>query len=373
MFRLLGFDVKVQSGFIMFMALIVFLYRDAFGFWLAGSIAVLTLVHELGHAVAARRTGAHAEISLGFLAGYASYRPTRELSRSEQAWISFAGPFVHISTSVAVLLAMGVNPLEPSSASTSPAAAAIWWAGPAIGAMNLIPVLPLDGGNIVTYGLDRLVPGRARRYMLYFSIAATLAGAVVMVGTGYRGFVLFIGFLLITQLQMLNAGKPQQAPRSPWESAAAALRAGKQGKARRLLVAALSHPQPGAAVADLAISPADAAELIDLLPEPLPSGDPGNEYVLANLLLTTRRYDEAAHYAAGSFSRQPNTLSAAIVARAAGALGDQETAIGWLRSAADAGTSAAGLATTIDRAPELADLRFHPDVVAIRNSLAPTA
>ena len=237
---------------------------------------------------------------------------------------------------------MGVNPLEPPPASSSPAAAAIWWAGPAIGAMNLIPVLPLDGGNIVTYGLDRLVPGRARRYMLYFSIAATLAGAVVLVGTGYRGFVLFIGFLLITQLQMLNAGKPQKAPRSAWEAAAEALHAGKPGKARRMLLAALSHPQPTAAVPDLAVTPADASALIDLLPDPLPHGDPGNEYVLANLLLTTRRYDEAAHYAAGSFERYPNTLSAAIVARAAAALGDQATAIGWLQSAADAGTSAVG-------------------------------
>ena len=371
MFRLLGFDVRVQSGFVMFMALIVFLYRDAFGLWLAGSIAVLTLIHELGHAVAARRTGAHAEISLGFLAGYASYRPTRRLSRAEQAWISFAGPAVHIATAVAVLLAMGVNPLEPSSASSSPAAAAIWWAGPAIGALNLIPVLPLDGGNIVTSGLDRLVPGRAHRYMLFFSIAATLAAAVVLVVTGYRGFVLFIGFLLITQLQLLNAGKPAQRPTSAWEAAANALRAGKVGKARRTLVAALSHPQPTVGLPDLAITPAGAAALVDLLPDPLPYGDPGNEYVLANLLLTTGRYDEAAHYAAGSFGRSPNTLSAAIVARAAGALDDQDTAIGWLRSAAEAGTSSAGLASTIDRAPELADLRLHPDVVAIRRSLAP--
>lgn len=373
MFRLLGFDVRVQSGFVMFMALIVFLYRSPFGFWLAGAIAVLTLIHELGHAVAARRTGAHAEISLGFLAGYASYTPTRVLSRAEQAWISFAGPFVHIGTSVAVLVAMGVNPLEPSSSSSSPAAAAIWWAGPAIGAMNLIPVLPLDGGNIVTYGLDRLVPGRARRYMLYFSIAATLAGAVVMVGTGYRGFVLFIGFLLITQLQMLNEGKPQTAPRSAWEDAATALRSGKPAKARRLLLAALSHPQPTAGVPDLTLTAPDAAALIDLLPDPLPHGDPGNEYVLANLLLTTRRYDDAAHYAAGSFDRNPNTLSAAIVARAAAALGDQATAIGWLQTAADVGTSAAGLATTIDRAPELTNVRSHPSVVAIRRSLAPIA
>ena len=41
--------------------------------WLAISIAGFTLLHELGHAVAARRAGAKAEISLDFLAGYASY------------------------------------------------------------------------------------------------------------------------------------------------------------------------------------------------------------------------------------------------------------------------------------------------------------
>ncbi|MBV1893303.1 MAG: hypothetical protein KUG57_04600, partial [Ilumatobacteraceae bacterium] len=91
MFRLLGFPVHVRPGFVMFMVLIVVLYGDEFGIWLAGSLAAFTLLHELGHAVAARRTGAKAEISLNFLAGYASYVPIRQLSRAEQAWISFAG------------------------------------------------------------------------------------------------------------------------------------------------------------------------------------------------------------------------------------------------------------------------------------------
>ena len=35
MFRLFGFDVRVGTGFVIFLALIVFLYQDAFGFWLA--------------------------------------------------------------------------------------------------------------------------------------------------------------------------------------------------------------------------------------------------------------------------------------------------------------------------------------------------
>lgn len=373
MFRLLGFDVKVQSGFVVFMGLIVVLYGNQFGIWLAGAIAILTLVHELGHAVAARRTGAHAEISLGFLAGYASYQPSRPLSHGERAWISFAGPLTHIAVSVGVLLVMGVNPLDQSSFTETDASRAIWWAGPAIGMMNLIPVLPLDGGNIVTTGLDRIVPGRARTYMLYFSIAATLAGAVWMFTNGRQGFGIFIAFLLITQFQMLQATKPQQQPKSAWKAAATALNAGKESKARRMLVAALSHPQPTSGAPDPAMAPSQAAALIDLLPTPLPHGDEGNEYVLANLLLRTGRYEQAAHYAAGSFERNPNTLSAAIVARAAGALGDQETAIGWLRSAATTGTSPSGLATTIDRAPELMAMRDHPDVTAIRQTLAPTA
>lgn len=371
MFRLLGFDVRVQSGFVVFMALIVFLYSNAFGLWLAGAIAILTLVHELGHAVAARRTGAHAEISLGFLAGYASYRPTRELKRWESAWISFAGPLVHIVTAVIVLVAMGVNPLDLDQVGDSPASAAIFWAGPVIGAMNLIPVLPLDGGNIVTYGLDAIVPGKARRIMLYASIGVTVGAAAWLLVSGRQGFVLFIGFLLITQLQMLSADKPAKPTSSVWDDAAASLDAGREGKARRMLLAALSHPQPTPPTSELRITATQASNLIDLLPDPLPHGDPGNEFVLANLLLSLRRFDDAAHYAAGSYERIPNTLSALIVARAAGALQDQATAVGWLRSAAQANTSSTALASAIDTAPELDGVRHHPDVTAVRAALGP--
>ncbi len=370
MFRLLGFNVHVQPGFVMFMLLIVVLYGDEFGLWLAGAIAGFTLVHELGHAVSARRSGAHAEISLGFLAGYASYVPTRPISRAEHAWISFSGPGIHIASSVAVLLALGANPLDPASFDDAAATYAIWWAGPAIGVLNLIPVLPLDGGNIVVQGLDRLLPGRARRMMLLFSIGVTGAAAVAMFASErFRGFSIFIAFLMITQLQMLGSSKE---PASPWTEAATALEAGKPGKARRRLIAALSHARAGAPVAATMI-PADTLRaLVDLLPQPLPYGDPTNEYVLANILISLGRYEDAAHYAADSFQRAPNTLSASAVARASGALGDEATAIGWLRAAADAGTSPAGLAHVIDGSPELIGLRHNPEVQAIRRALSPT-
>ena len=59
-----------------------------------------------------------------------------------------------------------------------------------------------------------------------------------------------------------------------------------------------------------------------------------------------------------------------IVARAAAALGDEQTALGWLRTAAEVGTSPIGLASIIDGSPELIGIRNHPDVIAIRRDLA---
>ena len=367
MFRLFGFPVQVRPGFVMFMVLIVVLYGNEFGVWLAGSLAAFTLLHELGHAVAARRTGAEARISLNFLAGYASYVPIRKLSRREQAGISFAGPAIQIATSGAILIALGANPLDRSSVDGSAALLAIWWAGPVIGGFNLVPILPLDGGNIMMNGLDWFIPGRSQRIMLWFSIGATVAfAAFAFTNDQYRGFAIVIGFLLINQLQMLGSMK---AATSPWEDANRALQAGKQRRATRILVSALSQPRPAQTPPIARLQPSEMTDLVALLPDPLPSGDPWNEYILANQLIRLGRFEEAAHYAADSFNRHPQTLAAATVARAAGALGDQPTAIGWLQTAAEIGTSPTALMTIIDNSPELIGLRQHPDVVAIRRSL----
>ncbi len=369
MFTLLGFKVHVQPGFVMFMALIVVVYGDEFGLWLAGAIAVFTVIHELGHAVSARRYGAHAEISLGFLAGYASYAPTRPISRLGHALISFSGPGIHIASSVAVLYALGVNPFDRSSFDDTAATSAIWWAGPLIGGFNLIPILPLDGGHIVMQGLDRLIPGRAHRAMLLFSIGITgVAAALMFVSDEFRSFAIFIMFLMFSQFQMLGTTK---TPQSPWVAASRALAAGKANRARRLLIAALSHSRPDAVPSALALEAGQLRALVDILPDPKPYGDPTNEYLLANILISLGEFEDAAHYAAGSFERNPNTLSASAVARASGALGDQGTAIGWLRAAAEVGTSPAGLASVIDGSPELIGLRNHPDVQAIRRALTP--
>ncbi|MET0144555.1 MAG: hypothetical protein ABW328_07225 [Ilumatobacteraceae bacterium] len=364
--RVLGFPVQVRSGFLFFMLLIVVIYRDSFGVWLAGSIAVFTLLHELGHAVAARRAGATAEISLDFLAGYASYTSPKPLSRGTEALIALAGPVTHITAGIAVLYAMGIDPFDAFSRGSTEASRAVWWAGPAIGAFNLIPVLPLDGGNVVTSLLDWLVPGRARGFMVVASVVVTIGGAVAFAfSPELRGFVVFLGLLLVMQLQMLF---DERDAASPFDRAFAALADGDEAKARKLATRALERPS-AVPVAPQAVDHDSLRRLVALLPRPLPTGDPWNEYVLTNMLIGAGENRAAAEYGAASYEREPQVMLAAAIARAAAALGDEETSVAWLRAAADSTGPSTSLAQLIDRAPELSRVRSRPEVVAIRATL----
>lgn len=405
MFRLLGFDVHVRFGFVAFLALIVFLYQDEFGLWLAGGIAGFTLLHELGHAVAARRAGAHAAISLDFLAGYTSYRPdaARPISRPERALITAAGPVTQIVASLGVLAVMGVNPLSFDSIRESgDAAAALWWAGPMIGALNLIPVLPLDGGHLALTGLEGLLGERALRVMSIASLAATIGGAVVLFSFGHRGFGIFVAFLVLNQLQLVGATSPARATRSPlsrlteaestawatgrpgmlepgqrvspWFEAHRAVTAGDVEGARRAILDDLRSDRPPRWAAPSAATTAQLRAVVDVLPHELPHGNPYSERVLADILLATGEYARAGQYAVESYPTHRTSVLAAVVARASAAMGDHATALLWLESAVDDSDHEAEhlahlLAVVMDRSPELSALRASPEFARLRARL----
>jgi Zn-dependent protease len=378
-FRLFGFPVHVRSGFFLLMIVVVIVNGAPLGVWLAGFIASLTLLHELGHAVAARATGARAEISLDFLAGYASFVPTRPLKKWERAGISFAGPGIQIAVSVVALWAMGVHPLHPGLGA-SDAARALWWAGPVIGLFNLLPILPFDGGNIVLAGLEVFFPKKSQVVMLYASLAITIGGGLWLLSQPRFGSIAIYAviFPLMAQVQMLRAHReprngieaaaaaeaaawregdlsrliPHQVP-SPWFRAHQYLHHGDPATARATLLAAFADTSPQRWM------PPDAADertlegLVALLPRPLPIGNPYAENALADVLLRLGEYDAAAHYAADSYRRSASPTAALAVARSAVALNDRDTAIGWMK-AAETLASPAWISQALQRAPELA-------------------
>jgi Zn-dependent protease len=365
LFRLLGFPVHVGAGFVIFMVLLAFLNNGGeFGWWLAGSVAAFTLIHELAHALVARRAGAQASISLEFMAGFTSYHADKPISRPWTLAISLAGPLTHVAVGVAVLYAFGADPFERPSAFDDPRVAAVWWAGPVIGAINLIPVLPLDGGHATTTVLDRFIPGRADTVMTYASVAVTVAA---LVATPFvdrlRGMTVFIGFLLLIQLQGLFAHRASTA-RSPIDAAVAALTDGNRDRAERILRKAFAQRTPLLQTPSAALGDAKATELGDLitqLRQPFPRGIPANEYLLTTLLVRFGRSREAAEYAAEGFAVEPTPLSACGVARAAAALGDGTTAAAWLRTAVDHGLPPDQLIALVN-SPAFAGVRGHPAI-----------
>jgi Zn-dependent protease len=383
-FRLFGFPVHVRPGFYMFMVIVVIANGPQLGVWLAGFIAVLTLIHELGHAFAARATGARAEISLDLLAGYASFVPTRHLKRWERAGISFAGPAIQIAVSVVALWAMGVHPLHPGIGA-SDAARALWWAGPVIGLFNLLPILPFDGGNIVLAGLEVFLGKRARIAMLYASFAITIGGGLWLLSQPRFGTIAIYAaiFPLMAQIQMLRAHREAEHPTSGFAAATLGeTTAWRNGDVSRMIAGQVPSPwfranqqlqqtspeiaravlvDDFASIAPPRWLPPDAADdatlkrLVGLLPRPLPTGNPHAEQALAGILVRIGEYDTAAHYAADSYRRSASPTSAFVIARSAAALGDRDTALGWLR-AAEGLSNPEWIGQALQSAPELAQI-----------------
>jgi Zn-dependent protease len=385
-FRLFGFPVHVRSGFYMFLVIVVVVNSDGtrskFGFWLAGFMAALTLLHELGHAFAARATGARAEISLDFMAGYASFVPTRTLKKWERAAISFAGPAVQITVSLLALWAMGAIPFDRFHDLSIPAQALLW-AGPVIGLFNLLPILPLDGGNIVLAGLEVILGTRAKLVMLYASFAITIGGGLWLLNQPRFGTIAIYAaiFPLLAQIQMFKALRhekhppttplaaaataeatawrtgdvsqmlPQQVP-SPWFRANQQLRQVGPDVARAVLLDSFAQPGPAHWMAPDAADERTLETLVALLPRPFPTGNRQAEDALGDVLRRLGDYDTAAHYAADSYRRFPSPIAALTVARSAAALGDQPTASGWLR-AAEGLADPAWLSQAVQQSPEL--------------------
>ena len=409
--RIFGFPVQIRPGFALFMLLIIVINGVPMGPWLAGSVAVFTLMHELGHAIAARQTGATAQISLDFLAGYASFAPTRPLKRWERAGISMAGPFVQIALGCIVLLVLGVNPIDHDQFAADYWSFAIWWAGPAIGLFNLIPVLPLDGGTIVAEIIDFFTPGRGREIMVKLSPPLTAAGFIAMVMVDdLRPLAAFAAILLVLQLQTLSAnaanspdrraalierqrqlaaeaedtawttGRPGmlQSPQvmSPWWDAYSMLRSGHSSPTSVIVNDLLNTSKdrapwwpPHAASAE------QLAPLVELLPRPLPEPtSETSEFSALSLLAILRRtghFEDAARYGSMLFKAHPSSHTAIETARCIAMIGHYDTAAQWLIVAGRVDNQPQQLLLAVEHSAELQVLRGRTDieelVIQLRN------
>ncbi len=238
-FRCFGFPVRVTPWF--WVAACVLGYDLAtnmpglqqgigVALWI-GAVFLSILVHELGHAFAMRRYGMDASIVLYHFGGLAIPgaaarwdRPRVRLNPQRQMVISAAGPVAQLTLAAAVYVTLffsGHNTTtfsildyvlpesqQPPLSSPALQALVIFLMLPSISwaLLNLLPVYPLDGGQITRQACVLSNPWQGLRYSLMLSVAAAAVIAVwgMTKGQPFLG-VLFL-MLGVSNWQQLQGG-----------------------------------------------------------------------------------------------------------------------------------------------------------------------
>jgi Zn-dependent protease len=165
-------------------------------FVMAGFISIL--VHELGHALTARKFGAYSQITLQAFGGYAEFSGAR-LTRPQSFTVTAAGPAIQILLGLAVwYVASYLPPLKYHAAYflMTLRDISLFWA-----LLNLLPVLPLDGGQMLHALLG---PARIRITLWVTLIVTLLLGLFIFERTGSLLFSLFMGMFAWQAFQALR-------------------------------------------------------------------------------------------------------------------------------------------------------------------------
>src|SRR5258706_13745629 len=170
--RLFGFPVEINLSFLLLLAVVFIAYGGFAGVFIVCLAFASVLVHELGHALVARRLGVHVSgIELSFFGGAAKMVQLPRTAPHALAPAA-AGP--------AVSLALGGAGLGLAAITHVGLFAWIGWTNLVIAGFNLIPALPMDGGRILRALLTRKLDFvRATDAAVGVSRAVAIAFAVV--------------------------------------------------------------------------------------------------------------------------------------------------------------------------------------------------
>ena len=175
-FRLFGIDVRVHPMFWLVSVLMGWSAVDL-GFeyllvWVA-CVFVSILVHELGHVFAGKLFGSQGHIVLYSFGGLAIGSSALR-SRWQRIFVYFAGPAAGFL--LAAIVALASRPLDPEEMSPllEIALLDLYFINVFWGLVNLLPIWPLDGGQISRDLLGWLQPVNGTRTSL--GISVTVAG-----------------------------------------------------------------------------------------------------------------------------------------------------------------------------------------------------
>jgi Zn-dependent protease/CBS domain-containing protein len=170
--------------------------QAALGVVLIGLAFVIVVLHELGHALVARRYGCRtAEILLLPIGGLARMdrMPERPL---QELLVALAGPAVNVGLALglAIVVAASGASFDPAHAATIGGAlvSQLLWINIALAVFNLLPAFPMDGGRVLR-ALLAFRLGRDPATRIAGRVGRVLGGMLAVAGLFFNPMLIVIG------------------------------------------------------------------------------------------------------------------------------------------------------------------------------------
>jgi Zn-dependent protease len=253
--KIFGIPVKIDPSCLFVCALLAYsrLSQPIFLIeWLV-VIFVSILVHELGHALAVRSFGLSPQIMLYSMGGLTSWTDEKGISHAKHITISLAGPFAGFIFGGMVYLSGEAMPDLFADRLGRQTYMDLLFVNLGWGIFNLLPILPLDGGN-VAYSIEQWVTKKNS------GVIARVISLLVALGVGL--WALSIEWLWVVFLMALFA----------WNNGSALfqlLQYGRDGRVRPLLDQAQNAVKndDGAAAVQLAKEALNSARSVEVKEE----------------------------------------------------------------------------------------------------------
>ncbi|RUL86708.1 site-2 protease family protein [Tautonia sociabilis] len=209
--RVAGIDLYVHATFFVMMAVLATAQRGVEAVLMVLALFGCVLLHELGHALTARRFGIPTEhITLYPIGGVARlHRMPRE--PGAELLIALAGPAVNVGIAATLFAGLAVvSALAPAMAAGSIGMVLgdLLRVNLLLACFNLLPIFPMDGGRVLRAMLSRPL-GRLRATEIAAALGqalAMIAGGACVVAIVVTGQPLFLLHLALAAFIFLAAG-----------------------------------------------------------------------------------------------------------------------------------------------------------------------
>jgi Zn-dependent protease len=344
--RVAGIPVRVEPAFFLIILLLGLPQPPPL---LASWVAIATvsiLLHEVGHAVAFRAHGLSPRIVLHGMGGLTTGEGA--LGPGARIVTSLAGP-------LAALVVLGLPALALAAADVVPAGAAedvlgqVIWINIGWSVLNLVPVLPLDGGQVFLALCDLFTKGRGRRVAEVLSV---VVAAAIGIWAYRQGFV--FGAVLAGGLAALNLGQLRRVRHDELsDQLAHAQRAllGRDLDAADVALQAVARARPPADVVVWlrqlegwrAVLAGDVATAEAKATTAAPAGATDSTALQAAVALTAGRLDQGAALAAWALAHDEARAPKGLLAEVVDGTGAAAPVAEELRFLGDEGRTAAAL------------------------------